>query len=119
MLPQQVSHPIRQPLHPFVALESRSTPDVHLMLSHLGLVALDPILRQVAADGAVMATEHRCDLSLAFAGLTKGRDLVSLFLGQLPVLPPHCFTLVGKAPEGTVDDPPASIRLGQSAAVII
>jgi len=39
-------------------------------------------------------------------------------LGQLSVLH-HCFTLVGKAREGTGDGPPASTWLRQNAAVII
>jgi hypothetical protein len=55
---------------------------------------------------------------LAFAGHTQGRNLISLCLGQLSVLH-HCFTLVGKAREGTGDDPPTSTWLCQSAAVII
>jgi hypothetical protein len=55
---------------------------------------------------------------LAFAGQTQGRNLVSLCLGQLSVLH-HCFTLVGKAREGTGDGPPASTWLRQNAAVII
>ena len=48
----------------------------------------------------------------------QGGNLVSLFLGQLSVSH-HCFTLVGKANEGTGNDPPSSTSLSQSAAVII
>jgi hypothetical protein len=40
-----------------------------------------------------MATEYFGGLSLAFAGHTQARNLISLCLGQLSVLH-HCFTLV-------------------------
>lgn len=118
MLLQSFSYPVRQPLHPFVTLEGGSTPGVCLMLSPLGLVASNAVPSQLAADRAVVAAKHCCDLSLAFAGHTQGRILVSLCLGQLSVLH-HCFTLVGKAREGTGDGPPASTWLRQNAAVII
>ena len=118
MLLQSFSYPVRQPLHPFVTLEGGSTPGVCLMLSPLGLVASNAVPSQLAADRAVVAAKHCCDLSLAFAGHTQGRNLVSLCSGQLSVLH-HCFTLVGKAREGTGDGPPASTWLRQNAAVII
>jgi len=118
MFLQPFSHPIRQPLHSFVALEGGSAPSARLTLRHLWLIAVNAVTPQLAADRVVVAAQHCCDLSLAFAGQTQGRNLVSMCLGQLSVLH-HCFTLVGKAREGTGDGPPASTWLRQSAAVII
>ena len=118
MFLQSFSYPVRQPLHSFVALEGGSAPGVRVALRHLWFIAVNAVTPQLAADRAVVAAQHFCDLSLAFAGHTQGRNLVSLCLGQLSVLH-HCFTLVGKAREGTGDGPPTSTWLRQSAAVII
>lgn len=38
------------------------------MLSHLGLVAVNSVPAQLAADFAVVAAKDCCDLQLAFAG---------------------------------------------------
>jgi len=118
MFLQSFRYPVRQPLYSFVALEGSSTPGVRLTLRHLWFIAVNAVTPQLPTDRAVVAAKHHCDLSLAFAGHTQGRNLVSLCLGQLSVLH-HCFTLVGKAREGTGDGPPASTWLRQSAAVII
>jgi len=118
MVLQSFSYPVRQPLHPFVALEGGFTPAIGLMLRHLRFIAMNAVTSQLTADRAVVAAQHCCDLPLAFASHTQGRNLVSLCLGQLSVLH-HCFTLVGKAREGTGDGPPTSTWLRQSAAVII
>ena len=118
MFLQPFRDPVRQPLYSFVALEGGSTPGVRLTLRHLWFIAINAVTPQLAADRAVVAAQHCSDLSLAFAGHTQGRNLISLCLGQLSVLH-HCFTLVGKAREGTGDDPPTSTWLCQSAAVII
>ena len=118
VLLQPFDHPVRQPIHSFVALEGGSTPGVRLMLRPLRFMAVNAVPPQLTAERAAVAAKHCCNLSLAFAGHTQGRYLVSLCLGQLSVLH-HCFTLVGKAREGTGDGPPASTWLRQSAAVII
>ena len=65
---QPLSHPIPQPLRSFVAFEGGSVPDGRRMLSHLGLVAVNSVPAQLAADLAVVATKDCCDLPLAFAG---------------------------------------------------
>jgi len=81
MFPKPFTHPIRQPMYSFVALEGGSTPGVGLMLRHFWFIAVNAVTPQLAADRAVMAAQHCCDLSLAFAGHTQGRNLVSLCLG--------------------------------------
>lgn len=105
-------------MHPFVALEGGSTPCVRLILRSLRFIAVNAVPPQLTADSTAVAAKHSRDLSLAFAGHTQGRYLVSLCLGQLSVLH-HCFTLVGKVREGTGNGPPVSTWLRQSAAVII
>ena len=65
-----------------------------------------------------MAAQHLGNLALTLPRHKQGGNLVSLFLGQLSVSH-HCFTLVGKANEGTGNGPPSSTSLSQSAAVII
>lgn len=100
-----------------MAFEGSSTPGVRPILGPLRFVVLNAVQSQLATDRVVLAANHCGNLRLAFATHTQGRNLISLCLGQLSVLH-HCFTLVGKAREGTGDGPAASTWLRQSAAVI-
>ena len=115
----QSAHPIDQRRHPFVGLGGQPSSLVAALLRLIGLVVPgDPVATQLPAYGAAVATQHLGNLALALPRHKQGGNLVSLFLGQLSVSH-HCFTLVGKANEGTGNDPPSSTSLSQSAAVII
>jgi len=63
-----------------VPFKGLSAPGHRPLLRVLRIVARGAVSPQLSADRAVMATEYFGNLSLAFAGHTQGRNLISLCL---------------------------------------